>query len=289
MRKIKVLIILLGVMLIGVNACVSQKATHLKGAVVELGEGQVETFADFTPGGTLIKLGVHFSEGAVNSPPASLTDGNRCFDHNGNGKIEPEKECSHWHEKVIPLPSDLSRNANIPFKWALVNWNPHGHIPPGVWNKPHFDVHFYMEQIEDIFALKRGECGPEFMRCDQFEIAIKPVPKQYMHPDYINVKAAAPAMGNHLVDTTAAEFHGEPFTRSWIYGSYDGRVIFYEEMLAQDYMQSQPNDCYPIKTTPEVALSGYYPETVCSRVDEETGGVNVTLEDFVYRESATDS
>lgn len=286
MIRIKVLIIALGVMLIGVNACISQEVTNLKGAVVKMGEGQVETFADVTSGDNLIKLGAHFSEKAVNSPPEALTDGNRCYDHNENGEIEREKECSLWHEKIIPLPPEISRNEDIPFKWALVNWNPQGHIPPGVWNKPHFDVHFYIEPIENIFALERGECGPEFMRCDQFEVATKPVPEQYMHPDYVNVKAAAPAMGNHLVDTTAAEFHGEPFTRSWIYGSYDGRVIFYEEMLAQEYMRSQPSDCYPIKTTPEVALSGYYPETVCARADEEMGGVSVTLEDFVYREEA---
>lgn len=285
MRRIKVLVIILGVMLIGIKACIGQEATNLKGAVVEIGEGQVETFADITSENNLIKLGVRFSEEAVNSPPEALTDGNRCYDHNGNGKIEKEKECSHWHEKVIPLPPEVSRNEDVPFKWALVNWNPQGHIPPGVWNKPHFDVHFYIEPIENIFALERGECGPEFMRCDQFEIATKPVPEQYMHSDYVNVQAAAPAMGNHLVDTTAAEFHGEPFTRSWIYGSYDGRVIFYEEMLAQEYLQTQPNDCYPIKTTPEVALSGYYPETVCARNDEETRTVSVTLEDFVYREA----
>ena len=36
----------------------------------------------------------------------------------------------------------------MPLKWALLNWNPHGHIPPGIYDRPHFDVHFYMEPIE---------------------------------------------------------------------------------------------------------------------------------------------
>lgn len=293
MRRANILIILLGMALIAVSACVSQEADrketkHLKGSVVELGEGQVESFAEISGKGEPVKVGAYFSAGTLNSPPESLTDGNRCFDHDGNGEIDPDAECMPWHERVIPLPSEIARNPDMPFKWALINWNPHGHLPPGVWNTPHFDVHFYMEPIENIFALQRGDCGPEFLRCDQYEIAMKPVPEHLMHPDYINVGAAAPAMGNHLVDTTAAEFHGAPFTRSWIYGAYDGRVIFYEEMIAQDYLQSEPNACYPIKTTPEVDLSGYYPETVCSRYDPEKGGVAVSLEDFKYREASTE-
>lgn len=131
-NKIRVLIIVLGVMLAGVNACVSQETVNVKGAVGELGEGQLETFAELTADDRLLRLGVHFSEGTLNSPPESLTDGNRCYDHNGDGRIEREKECSLWHEKVIPLPPEVSRNGDVPFKWALVNWNPHGHIPPGV-------------------------------------------------------------------------------------------------------------------------------------------------------------
>ena len=41
-----------------------------------------------------------------------------------------------------------------------------------------------------------------------------------------------PAMGNHLVDLTGPEFQKQPFTRSWIFGAYGGRIIFYEEMVA---------------------------------------------------------
>lgn len=281
---------LVSVALTGLIACSkidSNETTTkpLKGAIVNLGDGVLETFAVVDKEGNPEKIGVLFSEGAVNSPPQTLTDGNRCFDHNQNGAIEPENECMPWHEKVIPLPGEIARNPDMPFKWALVNWNLHGHIPEGIWNKPHFDVHFYIAPIEEIFALQRGDCGPEFLRCDQYEIATKPVPENLMHPDYIDVGAAAPAMGNHLVDTTAAEFHGAPFTRSWIYGAYDGRVIFYEEMLAQEYMQSEPDDCYPIKTTPEVETSGFYPESVCTRHNAEKKEVAVSLEDFIYRKA----
>ncbi len=101
-----------------------------------------------------------------------------------------------------------------------------GHIPPGVYDLPHFDVHFYLEPIEDVFAIEPGTCGPEFVRCDQFDLAKKPIPSNYIHPDYKDVDAVAPGMGNHLIDLTGPEFNGQRFTRSWIFGIYDGRITY---------------------------------------------------------------
>lgn len=71
----------------------------------------------------------------------------RCADADQDGSLDLATECAAWHEFVLPLPSEASRRSDIPFKWALVNWNPHGHIPPGVWDEPHFDVHFSMERF----------------------------------------------------------------------------------------------------------------------------------------------
>ena len=89
-----------------------------------------------------------------------------------------------------------------------------------------------MEPIAKIFALQSGPCGPELMNCDQFAIAKQPVPSNYIHPDFKDVDGVVPAMGNHLVDLTGPEFQKQPFTRSWIFGAYGGRIIFYEEMVA---------------------------------------------------------
>lgn len=76
-------------------------------------------------------------------------------------------------------------------------------------------------------------------------------------PDYVDVEAVVPVMGNHLIDVTGPEFQRRPFTRSWIYGVYDGKVIFYEAMVARAYMLSEPNACLPIKAPKAVAASGY--------------------------------
>lgn len=259
---------------------------RVEGSMVMIGSGWVESYSEIDGEGAPHAIGISFSKEAFEGLPMDFGDGHRCTDLDNNGTIEKHSECLPWHEKVLPLPAEISRNSEIPFKWVLLNWNPHGHMPEGVWNTPHFDVHFYMEPIENIFSLMPGPCGPEKMRCDQYEVAIKPVPVDYIHKDYIDVGAAAPAMGNHLVDTTGPEFRGAPFTRSWIYGTYDGRIIFYEEMLSLTYLTSGPNECFPIKTTPEVGLSGYYPSQVCTRFSEADSSVSVSMEAFTYRKAA---
>lgn len=256
------------------------------GAPRDLGDGSVASFVEFADNGDPRVIGVAISGNALHTLPQEHSDEHQCFDENGDGSIDVMSECSHWHEFVLPLPDAASRRPDIPFKWALFNWNPAGHIPPGVWDVPHFDVHFYMEPIENIFALKRGPCGPEFLRCDQFELATKPVPANYMHPDFEDVGAAAPGMGNHLIDQSMPEFHGEPFKRHWIFGVYDGRVIFYEEMVARSFLLSEPDICFAIKSPAAVAVSGFYPRNSCMRYDPDTKQYSVAMEDFVYREAS---
>ncbi|NIW35423.1 MAG: hypothetical protein GWN32_02385 [Gemmatimonadetes bacterium] len=256
------------------------------GAEARLGEGTVSSFARFDGGRNPLAIGVVFSAEALASPPTARSDEHRCFDVDADGAIEPDTECLATHERVIPLPTEASRRADIPFKWVLLNWNPAGHIPPEIYGPPHFDIHFYIESIENTFALMPGPCGPEMLRCDQFERAVRPLPWNYMHPDFSNVDAAVPAMGNHLIDLTSPEFHGEVFTRTWIYGAYDGRVTFYEEMVTVDYLSTRPDVCYDIKAPAAVELAGHYPTKSCFRYDARTGEQTVSMEGFVYREAS---
>lgn len=268
-------------------AACSRAPEHVRydGAPAPLGHGSVSGYATFDDQGVPLAIGVSFSGDALETLPTEPTDGHRCYDATRDGTLDPESECSHWHERALPLPSDAARREDMPFKWALLNWNPHGHIPPGVWDTPHFDVHFYLESIENVFALQRGTCGPELLRCDQFARATKPVPANFLHEDFVDVGAAAPAMGNHLIDTTAAEFHGAPFTRAWIFGAYDGRVTFYEEMLTVQYLREGPDECFAIKSPPAVAVGGYYPTLSCSRHDASRNEYTVSLEGFAYRQA----
>lgn len=255
------------------------------GAEAELGSGTATTYSRFDREGVPLAIGVIFSNDALSDLPTAPSDGHHCFDHDGNGSIEPP-ECMASHERVIPLPTETSRRPDMPFKWVLLNWNPVGHIPHEVYGAPHFDIHFFIDTIENTFSVVSGPCGEEFVRCDQFERARRPVPAEYMHPDFQDVGAAVPAMGNHLIDLTGAEFHGEPFTRTWIFGAYDGRVTFYEEMVTLEHLLGRPDECREIKSPPAVERAGYYPTRSCLRYDAATGELTASLEAFAYREAA---
>ena len=264
----------------------AQRTARVLGTPSSLGNGTVASYAEFDKSGTPKAIGVVFSAGALDALPATPSDGHRCFDADNDGMIDLATECSGWHERVLPVPSEATRRTDVPFKWALLNWNPRGHIPPGVFDTPHFDVHFYIEPIENIFAIQRGTCGLEMVRCDQFALASKPVPSNYVPPNFQNLGIVAPAMGNHLVDPTDHVFHGEKFKRHWIYGAYDGRVIFYEEMVDRGYMLSKPDACFPIPSPAAVALTGYYPTRSCVRYAPGKDEFTVSIEDFVLRKAS---
>jgi len=256
---------------------------RLLGGQTALGRGTVSSFAQLDRTGEPTAIGVVFSRAALEGLPASGSDGHHCFDRNKDGTVDHATECVHTYEFVLPLPDAMARREDVPFKWVLLNWNPMGHIPPGIYDVPHFDVHFYMEPIASVFAIESGPCGPEFVRCDHFEKGRQPVPSNYLPPDYRNVDAVVPAMGNHLIDLSGPEFNKQPFTRSWIYGIYGGKVTFYEEMVAHATLASRPQSCSPIKVTPAVATSGLYPTMSCLRHDPATGEVTVSMETFTRR------
>lgn len=258
---------------------------RLLGKSSDLGRGTVASYAELDARGIPRAIGVVLSAGALEGLPATGSDRRHCFDRNRDGVVDPATECLPQYETILPLPEAVAGRAGIPFTWVLLNWNPAGHIPPGVYDVPHFDVHFYLEPMANVLALEPGPCGPEFIRCDQFEAARRPVPANHMHPDFKNVDAVVPAMGNHLIDLTAPEFNKQPFTRTWIFGVYDGTVTFYEEMVSRAFLLSRPSACFPIKMPPAVARRGFYPTVSCLRHDARTGATTVSMETFVLREA----
>ena len=278
--------VMLAPILVGCASMGSEsKGSRSLGWTEPMGKGSVTSYAEFDNQGAPRAIGVAWSAAALDGLPMD-SDHFRCHARNRDGAIDGSSLCQHSFEQVLPLPDAAARRADIPFKWVLLNWNPKGHIPPGVYDLPHFDVHFQMAPIAEIFAIEAGPCGPEFVRCDQFKIGKKPLPSNYIHTDYRDVDAVVPAMGNHLIDLTGPEFNKQRFTRSWIFGIYDGKVIFYEEMVSREYLLSKPNACAPIKTPKAFATRGYYPTVSCIRHDGATGDYTVSMEQFVLREAS---
>jgi hypothetical protein len=268
------------------NAAPGTTTGRVLGWRAQLGQGDVTSFADLQEGGAPRTIGVMISADTLATLPKEPSDHHHCYDRDGDGVTAQATECIHTHEIVIPLPDAVTQRGDVPFRWVLLNWNLNGHMPPGIYDVPHFDVHFYIASIENTFAIQDGPCGPEYVACDDFAMAKMPVPADLMHPDFKDVDAVAPAMGNHLIDVGGHEFHGQGFTSSWIYGVYGGKVTFWEQMIALSYLESRPNICAPIKTPPAVEVAGYYPTQRCIRYDAEANAYIVSLDQLVYREAA---
>ena len=158
-------------------------ADRVLGWRTQLGNGEVRSFAQVQENGAPGAVGIMISAAALASLPTEPSDHHHCVDRDGDGVTARATECIHTHEFVVPLPDAVSGRTDVPFKWVLLNWNKHGHVPPGIYDVPHFDVHFMMASIEDIFAIRDGTCGPEFVHCDDFAVAKTPVPAGLMLPD----------------------------------------------------------------------------------------------------------
>lgn len=272
------------------NAASQPTPTTVYGKSGAMGRGIARTYAELNADGSPVRIGVVFTPGLLEGLPTDMNanDSRRCFDKDGNGTLQAHGECVGDYELALSLPPELAQRTDLPFKWVGVNWNPLGHLPPAphVWAAPHFDFHFYTLEHSAVQAIRPGKCG-ELMDCRDFARATKPVPAQYLPEKYASVDAAVAAMGNHLVDTAAPELADPPqapFTSSFIYGAYDGHIIFFEPMITHSFLLSQPDGCKAISLPQKWEKRGYYPTEYCVRY--KANEYRVSLEGFKYREAS---
>jgi hypothetical protein len=73
-------------------------------------------------------------------------------------------------------------------------------------------------------------------------------------------------MGLHWLDLASKELppHNEPFTATFIIGSWDGRVIFDEPMVTRDFIASRRdapdagNSIIPVPSSKKYTPAGFY-------------------------------
>ncbi|MFI5716160.1 hypothetical protein [Nocardia sp. NPDC051750] len=253
-----------------------------------LGNGTLTSYSQTDAAGTPLVIGVVATDSAYDGlPHEPPTDGQFCFDKNGDGTIAHHGECAGGYEHVMALNPAFSGRDDIPFTYAMVNWNPHGHVPAGVWDSPHFDMHFYLDENAERLAIRTGPCL-QLTDCADYSLG-KVLPAQkYRHPDFVDLDAVEPAMGNHLIDSTTPELNGGPFTHTFIYGSWNGEITFYEPMVNLDQYTglrggTLEDFCTDLKQPQAWQKAGYYPTRYCLRHRDNRAETLTTLENFVYR------
>ncbi len=231
----------------GVPAGTSRTAI---GETKSVGDGTIRTWVT-TAQGHPYAMGVTFSEAMLTGLPPTLP----------------------YTEYPLALPPVASQT---PFTHFVLNWNPHGHIPPEIYDVPHFDFHFYFitPQVREQITTTGEDRGP----------TLKQPPAGVMPPGYITAPDfAEPRMGLHWGDQNAPEFHGKPFTYSFIYGSYNGQLAFIEPMATMAFLQSKQNVSEPIPQPGTYPGPGYYPTRWSLRYDAGRKEYTLVLREMVKR------
>lgn len=261
------------------------------GESADQGQGTATAYTQTDRKGVPQSVGMVFDDEALQDLPHDPpSDGTYCFDKDGDGSVDPMHECSNGYESELAFGDGFTSSVDTPISYLLLNWNPMGHMPPDVYDKPHFDVHFYLTEPEQRQEIRVGACG-ELVHCDDYPLGKKLPEAKYYPSQFKDTDAVAPAMGNHLINTDAPEFHGEPFTHTWIFGSWDSEITFYEPMITHDWYaelaaDERKNECFDIPRPDAVAESGWYPTEYCTRHRENRGELTTSLEEFEYRQAS---
>ena len=258
-----------------------------EGESAEFGQGHVSTFIQVAAAGGVESIGVRLSASALESLALEPDGTAPCFDVDGDGTEDARTECFWMLRRDLHLPGAAAQAA-LPFGYVQFNYNPEGHPPPAppTYAEPHFDFHFYLVDLEDVKQISTGTCG-FFIDCEAYERARVPVPEDYMPPGYIEVGAAAGEEGNHLLLSTSPELGDPPadFTHTFIFGSYDGHIIFYEPMVAASVFTRDLDECHAIAQPTAWEVAGSYPTRYCLRYLPDEEAYSVSLESFVRRDA----
>jgi hypothetical protein len=237
------------------NALKNTKSTIFAGKAIPVGNGTARSWVATDKDGKPTAIGVTFTEAALNGLPQSLTPG------------------LIWTEFLLPLPPEASATG---FDHIGFNWNPKGHDPEGVYKVPHFDFHFYL--------ISPAERERITTRGDDLEKCRKPLPAEFVPEGYVIAPGSEePGMGLHWVEPNSHEFHGKAFTHTFIYGSYDGRMIFAEPMMTKAFLETRPNITVPIKLPAKYQKSGYYPTHYSVKFNPESREFTVSIDGLTLR------
>ena len=221
------------------------KSNVFKGPVVQLGDGHARSWIRITHEGQPIEIGVELSDDALMSLP----------DHNA----------------PLLLPLHMKAKEVTPFDHIGFNYMAQGHFPPGVFDVPHFDVHFYMQSVEERLAIPAVSPAtlPMFMLAP---------PAGYMPVSYAPA-GPEPQMGTHWAPPPPTFL---PFTRVMIYGSFNGALTFIEPMVTITHLQGA-GSTNPYLQPLKFAKASNYPTVYNVYKNAQTGNHYVTLSHFVSR------
>jgi hypothetical protein len=250
-KKMKKILLLLSITAALVSCTKEEKKeTTFVSSEVTLHHGKVWTSLTLAPSGEPKQLAVVLNNDALSSVPVGSGTGH-----------------DHQHDNTAFIPVPQKATETTPFKFIMLDWTPSGHQPNQIYTVPHFDIHFYMTPQSEVLNYT-----------DPAKINADPA-AEYLPANYV-AGPPVPMMGKHWIDVTSPELNGQPFTQTFIYGSHDGNVVFYEPMITLDFLKSNDNFERSIPQPAKVKNSGYYPTKM--KIKKKGTTTEVILEGFTY-------
>ena len=241
------------------------------GAPVAVGNGRARAYVK-VENGVPTEVGVALDEAALQGLPAPRTT--------------PDPSGHHdMHEYLLTLPA----NNPTPYKFVELDWNPMGHEPDNVYTKPHFDFHFYKIPVAERNAIDPKVDAQYAAKAGNFPAG------EFIRAGWVagSVAAGAPAevvaiprMGMHWVNIKSPELPPtlQPFTKTFIVGTWGGRVIFDEPMITRDYILSKPNSTTPLAVAARHDPAGYSPAAYSVTYDPQSKEHRIALTQLAWRE-----
>jgi len=245
------------------------------GAPVPMGNGQARTYVVMDErSGKPVEVGVALSAEALEGLPSQSPS-------HGPGTHGP------YSEYLLDLPAGNP----TPYRFVEVDWNPHGHGGP--YTAPHFDFHFYRVPVATRNEIDLGD--PDFATKAARLPSAEEIPARYASTHVLlNTTPAGmtvPRMGLHWVDTASPELppSNQPFTRTFIVGSWNGQVIFDEPMVTRAFILAQRSSpdtagTIAVPAAKRYAPAGFYPASYGIRWDEAAGEYRIALQGLGWRD-----
>lgn len=234
------------------------------GPPVPLGQGTARSYVILEQGKP-VEIGVALSETALEGLPEAAFNPT----HQGHHMMQ---------EYLLKLPKEAGKT---PFQLVEVDWNPAGHMPPGIYDLPHFDFHFYTIDLAARNRIVRE--SPTFIEQAERIPEAPFIPAGYISPSLDMVE---PRMGRHWVNQASPELNGQTFTHTFVYGTWDGRLIFGEPMLTKAFLASKPNLTVPVPMAESYSPAGPYPSAYGVHFDAGRREYRVSLRNLVERGGA---
>lgn len=226
-----------------------EKTKTFYGPASPMGQGVARLWVRVNAAGNPIAMGVNMLEKAV---------------------LNLGEEHREWH---LRMPQQV---AVPPFDHVMLEYNPHGHEPEGIYDLPHFDLHFYM--LPERERMMIPGMMPPYM---------DPAPEaKYIPAAYVQGPGLVPAMGAHWVDVLSAEFQPRgKFTHTFILGTYNRQIIFWEPMFTVEYLKSHPNEEISIRQPRAFQKSGYYATSYGFSYSRTPKEFTISLNNLTYRQA----